>query len=119
MNITQKIELTKKATAAATKWLKEEYTDEFLQQLEKHKLIVQAEGFLCISLAELQVVIEMAMLDGQTLLDIEEPFMEEETGPSCEAEDIGCRCNVSGIESDWIWDEGSQCYVCSGCGEVQ
>lgn len=39
--------------------------------------------------------------------------------PFYEAEDVGCACNESGVESEWEWDEVQECYVCTGCGEVQ
>lgn len=36
-----------------------------------------------------------------------------------EAEDIGCPCNDSDIDSEWNWDEEQDCYICEGCGSVQ
>lgn len=45
--------------------------------------------------------------------------------PTCEAEDIGCHCQMNnGISdedfaSEWEWDAKKDCYVCSGCGDVQ
>lgn len=36
-----------------------------------------------------------------------------------EAEDCGCDCTEDGYESEWEWDDSQDCYVCSGCGELQ
>ena len=52
----------------------------------------------------------------------QEPFYPEEfddLGPSYDSEDIGCACNDEGLDSDWQWNVEQQCYICSGCGEVQ
>ena len=52
----------------------------------------------------------------------QEPFYTEENndlGPTYAAEDIGCVCNEEEFDSDWQWDIEQQCYICSGCGEVQ
>ena len=51
-----------------------------------------------------------------------EPFYpedDEDLGPGYEAEDIGCSCNDSGIESEWEWSPSNQAYICTGCGEIQ
>lgn len=39
--------------------------------------------------------------------------------PQYEAENIGCSCNDDDWESQWEWDEEQECYICSGCGEIQ
>lgn len=45
--------------------------------------------------------------------------VNDDDGPICEAEDIGCDCQNAGMESEWCWDKDQQVYVCAGCGEVQ
>ena len=44
---------------------------------------------------------------------------DEDNYPTYEAEDFGCECTESGIESEWVWDEEGGYYQCSGCGNVQ
>jgi len=39
--------------------------------------------------------------------------------PWYEAEDCGCSCTEDGYKSQWEWDEDQECYICSGCGEMQ
>ena len=36
-----------------------------------------------------------------------------------EAEDTGCTCTESGVESEWVWNEEQDCYICEGCGDIQ
>lgn len=47
------------------------------------------------------------------------PADDDDDGPICEAEDIGCACQEAGMESEWDWDKDQQVFVCIGCGEVQ
>ena len=42
-----------------------------------------------------------------------------ELEPHYDVEDIGCACTNGGIESEWVWNKGQNCYVCNGCGSVQ
>lgn len=35
------------------------------------------------------------------------------------AKDIGCHCTDGGTESQWEWDGGQACYVCTACGDMQ
>ena len=53
---------TKKASKAATKWFYETFDDDLLEQMEKHGLISQAEGFSTSAIADLQVAIEIDVL---------------------------------------------------------
>lgn len=36
-----------------------------------------------------------------------------------DSEDTGCQCTECGVDSEWEWDEEQDCYVCTGCGDVQ
>jgi hypothetical protein len=62
---------------------------------------------------------EMAELQKRRQELLKGPADDEDNGPICEAEDIGCHCTEAGVESEWDWNEEQQVYVCNSCGEVQ
>lgn len=33
--------------------------------------------------------------------------------------DYSQTCNCDETEPEWEWDEEQECYVCTGCGDVQ
>lgn len=55
-------EIATKAIAAAKKWFYETFEDELLEEMARHKLIAQAEGFSISCIAELSNHIEAEFL---------------------------------------------------------
>lgn len=85
---------------------------------DENKLLVSSSGGPCHDILTEKIWDKMVLLaqDVCAQMNKEEHMADE---PSYEAEDIGCICNDSGMESEWAWNIEQGCYVCSGCGAVQ